>query len=62
VGSWSPRPGFTEEDLEITRGFMVRNNAGAFETPGAKVGLLSAMSAYGFPATSSSAGPRPWAR
>jgi len=43
-------PGFTEEDLEITRGFLVRNNAGAFETLGAKVGLLSDMSAYGFPA------------
>jgi len=43
-------PGFTEEDLEMTRGFLVRNNAGAFETLGAKVGLLSDMSAYGFPA------------
>jgi zinc protease len=39
---------FSEEDLEITRGFMIRSNAGAFETPGAKVGLLSSMSAYGF--------------
>jgi zinc protease len=43
-------PGFTEEDLEVTRGFLVRNNAGAFETLGAKVALLSDMTAYGFPA------------
>ncbi len=43
-------PGFTEEDLETTQGFMVRNLAGAFESPAAKVGLLSAMSAHGFPA------------
>lgn len=34
----------------MTRDFLVRNNAGAFETLGAKVGLLNDMSACGFPA------------
>ncbi len=43
-------PEFTDEDMEVTRGFLLRNNAGAFETLGAKVGLLASMSAYGFPA------------
>lgn len=42
-------PNFTEADLEITRGFLLRNNAGAFETLGAKLGLLSTMSSLGFP-------------
>ncbi len=41
-------PGFTEEDLALTQGFLVRNLAGAFESPAAKVGLLSTMSAHGF--------------
>jgi zinc protease len=41
-------PGFTEEDLATTRGFLIRNNAGAFETLGAKVGLLTEMSTHGF--------------
>jgi zinc protease len=40
--------GFSEDDLEITRGFLIRANAGAFETLGAKVGLLSSISQYGF--------------
>lgn len=43
-------PGFDETDLEATRSFLLRTNARAFETLGAKVGLLSDMSAYGFPA------------
>jgi zinc protease len=42
--------GFDDEDLEITRGFLLRNNAMAYETLGAKLGLLSSMSAFGFPA------------
>ena len=43
-------PEFDEEDLEATRGFLLRANARAFETLGAKLGLLADMSAYGFPA------------
>lgn len=43
-------PGFDEEDLDATQGFLLRANARAFETLGAKVGVLGAMSAYGFPA------------
>lgn len=43
-------PTFDETDLEATRSFLLRTNARAFETLGAKVGLLSDMSTYGFPA------------
>jgi zinc protease len=43
-------PEFDAEDLEATRSFLLRSNAGAFETLGDKLGLLSDMSAYGFPA------------
>lgn len=43
-------PGFDTEDLDATQGFLLRANARAFETLGAKVGVLGAMSAYGFPA------------
>jgi zinc protease len=42
-------PDFSDEDLEITRGFLLRSNAGAFETLGAKLGLLSSMSSLGLP-------------
>ncbi len=48
VGNHGTR--FTEEDLEATRNFYLRNNAMAFETLGDKIGLLTEMSAYGFPA------------
>ncbi|MFT5143613.1 MAG: zinc protease [Thalassolituus oleivorans] len=41
-------PGFTAQDLETTRSFYIRNNSGAFETLGAKLGILSDVSAYGF--------------
>jgi len=41
---------FDEEDLDATQGFLLRSNARAFETSGAKLGLLDGMSAYGFPA------------
>lgn len=41
-------PQFDEEDLETTKGFLLRANAGAFETLGAKLGVLRAVSAYGF--------------
>ena len=43
-------PGFDDADLDATRSFLLRANARAFETAGAKLGLLSDMSAYGFPA------------
>ena len=43
-------PEFDESDLEATKSFLLRANARAFETAGAKLGLLSDMSAYGFPA------------
>ena len=43
-------PGFDEADLESTRGYLLRANAGAFETLAAKVGLLRDMSGLGFPA------------
>ncbi|MDT8340009.1 MAG: pitrilysin family protein [Longimicrobiales bacterium] len=43
-------PTFDEADLEATRSFLLRANARAFETLGAKLGILRAMSAYGFPA------------
>jgi zinc protease len=43
-------PEFDDSDLEATRSFLLRANAGAFETGGAKLGLLADMSSYGFPA------------
>jgi zinc protease len=43
-------PGFDSVDLDATRGFLLRTNARAFETQGAKLGLLADMSSYGFPA------------
>lgn len=41
-------PEFDQEDLETTQGFLLRANARAFETLGAKLGLIRAVSAYGF--------------
>ena len=43
-------PEFGPDDLETTQGFLLRANARAFETLGAKVNLLRNMGAYGFPA------------
>ena len=43
-------PEFDAEDLAATKGFLIKANARAFETLGAKLGLLANMSAYGFPA------------
>lgn len=43
-------PEFDQEDLAITRGFLIKNNARAFETLNAKLGILAAMSAYDFDA------------
>ncbi len=41
---------FDEEDLETTKSFLLRANARAFETLGAKLGVLSDISMHGFPA------------
>ena len=43
-------PEYDEEDLDATQSFLLRANARAFETAGAKLGLLGDMSLYGFPA------------
>ena len=43
-------PEFDEADLDATKSFLLRANARAFETGGAKLGLLGAMSSYGFSA------------
>ncbi len=42
-------PTFDEADLEATQGFLLRANARAFETLGAKLGVVRAVSDYGFP-------------
>lgn len=41
-------PDFDAEDLETTQGFLLRANARAFETLGAKLGVVRAVSVYGF--------------
>jgi len=41
---------FTEKDLETTKSFLLKSNARAFETYGAKLNLLQNMSTYGWPA------------
>lgn len=42
-------PDFDATDMEATSSFLLRANARAFETAGAKLGLLADMSLYGFP-------------
>lgn len=42
-------PGFTEKDLETTKGFLIKSNARAFETAGAKLNMLENISEYGLP-------------
>jgi len=42
-------PNFTEKDLEVTKGYMVKSNARAFETMGAKLGMLTNISNYNYP-------------
>ena len=42
-------PTFDEDDLGATQGFLLRSNARAFETLGAKLGVVRAVSDYGFP-------------
>lgn len=41
-------PGFGADDLEATQGYLLRSNAMAFETLGAKLGIMRAMSDHGF--------------
>jgi zinc protease len=43
-------PSFDAEDLDATQGYLLRADARAFESRGAKLGILAAMSDYGFPA------------
>ena len=39
---------FTAQDLETTKSALIKSNARAFETSGAKLGLLSNISQYGW--------------
>ncbi len=39
---------FTPQDLQTTQGFLIKSNARAFETAGAKLSLLKNISAYGW--------------
>ncbi|MDW3650011.1 MAG: pitrilysin family protein [Bacteroidia bacterium] len=39
---------FTEKDLETTKSFLIKSNARAFETAGAKLGMLQNISTYGW--------------
>jgi len=41
---------FTEEDVEVTKNQIVKSNTRAFESLGAKLGLLRRMSRFGLPA------------
>ncbi|MBC3538709.1 M16 family metallopeptidase [Rufibacter sediminis] len=42
-------PAYSAQDLEVTKGFLIKSNARAFETMGAKLNLLHNISAYGLP-------------
>ncbi|QNL51044.1 insulinase family protein [Olivibacter sp. SDN3] len=41
--------GFNTQDLETTKGFLIKSQARAFETAGEKLGLLENISAYNWP-------------
>jgi zinc protease len=41
---------FTEKDLETTKSFLIKSNARAFETAGAKLNMLENISEYGWSA------------
>ena len=41
---------YSEADLETTKGFLIKSNARAFETAGAKLDMLNNISKYGFKA------------
>ncbi len=40
---------FSGEDLEVTKGFLLKSKARAFETLGAKLGVLETIADYGLP-------------
>jgi len=40
---------FNENDLEISKGYMIKSNARAFETMGSKLGMLRNISTYNYP-------------
>ncbi|WP_207434944.1 M16 family metallopeptidase [Sabulibacter ruber] len=42
-------PNYSAQDLEVTKGFLIKSNARAFETMGAKLGMLNNISTYGWP-------------
>jgi zinc protease len=42
-------PTFSAQDLDVTKGFLVKSTARSFETMGAKLGMLQNISAYGWP-------------
>ncbi|XQW85414.1 M16 family metallopeptidase [Thalassotalea piscium] len=42
--------GFNDKDLDVTKGYFLKSNARRFETPDAKLAVLSNMSDYGLPA------------
>ena len=44
------KDGFSEQDLEVTKGFFLKSNARRFETPNAKLNILNHMSDYSLPA------------
>lgn len=39
---------YSAKDLETTQGFLIKSNARAFETAGAKLGMLNNISSYGW--------------
>jgi zinc protease len=39
---------FNDEDLEVTKSYMIKSNARKFETPGAKLNMLREISDYGY--------------
>lgn len=41
-------PNYSMEDLQTTQSFMIKSNARAFETAGAKLGMLKNISKYGW--------------
>lgn len=40
---------FSDEDLEVTKSYLIKSNARAFETMGAKISMLQNISEYGWP-------------
>lgn len=40
---------FNDNDLEVTKGYLIKSNARAFETLGAKLGMLYDISNYNYP-------------